>query len=471
MKKSLLYPLFLRLGILFFLIMSLLTLFTYVSLNTFLNQAVSQNLMNEAHLLTPDYMQKLTRKNQLPSPGALHFLHERGLGIAIYNAKLQVVHSQLPPPLKAYFPKTLTKPRLGPPHPHLQAHLMYVTIPIKTPHTSTKGYVVLGLSLQPTHVLLGKEFYFFLLASATALLAIFVIGIPLLGKALTPLRSMITTAETMSAQDLTQRIAVPASDDEVQRLALALNHMLSRLETAFANEKQSKERMRRFVADVSHELRTPLTSVSGFLEILEMDSTLDENKRQVALEAMQQETKRLTELISELLQLARLDEGAHLTKQEQSLWEIVIEMQPHLEILAKQRSLHVIGQGSSYMMAAHSTQIKQVLYNLVQNAVNHTDPKTGEIKIMVTAAGDYLHLNITDNGSGIDAKDIPLLFDRFYRADKSRSRKQGGFGLGLAIVQAIVLDHQGEIEVKSDKKMGTTVHILFPRIKLASCPD
>jgi len=248
---------------------------------------------------------------------------------------------------------------------------------------------------------------------------------------------------------------------EIDRLAHSFNRMLGRLEQSFLAEQEAKEQMRRFVADASHELRTPLTSIHGFLEVLLRGAAKQPEQLEQSLQSMFGESRRLGKLVQDLLLLANLDRTPELSKTPTDLNQVLAEMEPQLRVLSHNRSvrldLHPIPT-----LALDADKMKQVVLNLVHNAVQHTDPEEGRIVIATKSGLDGVTLSVADNGAGIAPEHLAHLFDRFYRIDESRSRIHGGTGLGLAITKSIVEHHGGTIQARSAAGEGSTFLVLLP---------
>jgi two-component system OmpR family sensor kinase len=239
--------------------------------------------------------------------------------------------------------------------------------------------------------------------------------------------------------------------------------MLERLEESFEAEREAKEQMRRFVADASHELRTPLTSIHGFLEVLLRGAANRPEQLHTALNSMLGESQRMKKLVEDLLTLAKLDRTPVVQRTEVRLDQVIAEMEPHLRMLAGDRDVQFDLQPGLTAMCDEDN-IKQVVLNLFHNAVQHTDPQRGTIAVRLSAHSRQAELEVRDNGPGIAPEHLPHVFERFYRIDASRTRKQGGAGLGLSISQAIVEAHGGTIEVHSEPGQGATFKVTLPAI-------
>ena len=230
-------------------------------------------------------------------------------------------------------------------------------------------------------------------------------------------------------------------------------------------EMRRREQLRRdFVANVSHELRTPLTSIKGFAEVLRMGALEDTERRLEFVETIEAHADRLTRLVDDLLAISSLDSGVSEPEREPlSLIKAVAEATAGLKPQAQRKQIviriepfHDIPQ-----VFADRHQLKQVLTNLVDNAIKFT-PERGTIRITAAVSGNRVTVAIADNGIGIPAEDLPRIFERFYRVDKARSREVGGTGLGLSIVKHSVEAHGGQVGVESSPGGGTTFRFSLP---------
>jgi len=323
------------------------------------------------------------------------------------------------------------------------------------------GIIQVSTPTGPLKELLAGQLLQFLLLSLLAMVGGLVAFLPVLRKTLVPLSNMVKTAEQINAGNLDRRFPIRQGQMEIDRLAESFNGMMERLETSFAAERETKEQMRRFIADASHELRTPLTSIRGFLDVLFRGAAQQPEQLFKALKSMRSESERLNKLVHDLLLLAKLEREPCLELAEGSLDAVIREMEPQFTILAGLRRLSL--EIEPDMNCKYDVdKIKQVILNLFQNAVQHTDPEKGEIRISLAAANNGVLFTVQDNGPGIAAEHLPHIFDRFYRSDTSRARKHGGSGLGLAITKHIVDAHGGTISVVSREGEGSTFQVWLP---------
>lgn len=274
---------------------------------------------------------------------------------------------------------------------------------------------------------------------------------------------MVEAVEQTDAGNLNERFPETQGQLEIDSLAKSFNGMLQRLETSFIAERDAKEQMRRFIADASHELRTPLTSIHGFLEVLLRGAADNPKQLYAALTSMHGESTRIKKLVEDLLTLAKLDRAPQLQLSDTRLDRLLLEMEPHLRMLAGTRTVHIdLTAGISGTF--DPDKMKQVILNLFHNAVQHTDPETGVITVILSADRDGIALKVKDNGPGIPEEHAAHVFERFYRSDSSRTRKHGGAGLGLSITKSIVEAHGGTISVRSREGAGSTFVLTFPEI-------
>lgn len=279
--------------------------------------------------------------------------------------------------------------------------------------------------------------------------------LPLINLALRPLVEIERVSTRIAAGALSLRLTEPAARDEIGRLARAFNSMVARLEVAFARQK-------RFVADVSHELRTPLTGLGGSLEILLFGAAPDDEEAiHRLMSGMYAEVERMQRLVADLLALTRLDEGCL------KLRLTTIEVAPLLADICAQMQSQVHGQSLTYQvppglpaLRGDADQLRRVLLNIVENALKFTPPGG---RVALRGANEHqgwVTLEIQDTGAGIPPEALPHVFERFYRADPSRTRpswQMGGSGLGLSLARELVEAHGGTIAISSSVGQGTTV--------------
>jgi len=322
---------------------------------------------------------------------------------------------------------------------------------------SRSAYIVAGYQIDEVQALLD-EFYGTLMLLAPAMLLLSVLGGWFLAKtSLQPVDEITRTAQDITASNLSRRLPVPKSNDEIGRLSETLNDMISRLESSF-------ERIRQFTADASHELRTPLTILTGELE-LALRTRKSAEEYQDVLSSALQEVLRLSHVVESLLLLSRTDMGQiSLHKEPTNLTETLADLADAAMILGTQKNIYITFRHSEDLfIEADRAKLYQMFLNLVDNAVKYT-PEGGMISIAVHRDGVFAEVRVRDTGIGINPEHRTKIFDRFYRVDKARSRDLGGAGLGLSIVQWIVQIHGGVIAVESEPGQGSTFIVRLPLV-------
>jgi heavy metal sensor kinase len=280
-------------------------------------------------------------------------------------------------------------------------------------------------------------------------------GYLLARRALAPVAAMTARARRITADRLEERLPVENPADEFGQLAGVINDALARLERAF-NE------LRRFTADASHELRTPLTAIRSVGEVGLRERRSETEYREM-IGSILEETERLTTMADSLLLLARADSGrADLHPAPVGLADLAREVAADLEVLAeeKRQTLRVVADADVQAVADRAT-LRQAAINLLHNAIKHC-PEEAAIQVVVRALEADAILEVVDDGPGIAPEHLPHVFERFYRADRARSRESGGAGLGLAIAQWAVEANGGRIEVESEVLRGSVFRILLP---------
>jgi two-component system OmpR family sensor kinase len=321
-------------------------------------------------------------------------------------------------------------------------------------------YVVLAIPLTDVQSTLGGLLQLEVLISAsvvagTGILAWFIIQL-----GLRPLRRMGAVAGDIAAGDLTRRVEPATSKTEIGRLGLALNSMLSQIEAAFAQRMASESRLRRFIADASHELRTPLTSIRGYSEMLRRGAAGSTTDSELARRRIEDEARRMSILVDDMLLIARLDQGRPLEMKPVDLQSIARDAADDARAVAPQRAVKVDAP-TPVMVTGDDTRLRQVVGNLMRNALVHT-PGTTPIEIAVSTENGFARISVADHGPGLRPDEVERIFEPFYRADPSRSRDRGGAGLGLSIVNAVVSAHGGKVRVRETTGGGATFDVELP---------
>ncbi|MCX6028596.1 MAG: ATP-binding protein [Chloroflexi bacterium] len=317
------------------------------------------------------------------------------------------------------------------------------------------GAVLVAQSLTDLDAALTVVRSALLIGALTSLLLAAVGGVILARAALRPIQAITTTARQITqAQDLSQRIPVAVPNDEVGRLTSTINDMLARLETLF----QAQQRL---VADVSHELRTPLTTIQGNLDLLRRGAAADPAMRGDALRAIGDETARMRRMVNDLLLLAQADAGLKLRLEPVELDTLLLEVYRQTQVLASSVTVRLGAEDQATVMGDQD-RLRQLLLNLVDNAMKYT-PAGGTVTLGLSRRDGWAQVAVSDTGMGIAAEDLPHIFERFYRADRSRGRS-GGSGLGLPIAGWIAQAHGGRIEVTSQMGQGSIFTMWLPEL-------
>jgi heavy metal sensor kinase len=362
----------------------------------------------------------------------------------------------LPPLGRAFDPESLSATGVRLRSVRIEdARLRVLTVPVTL---GAEGPVVgrLQLAASLDTVDRAREMLVFILVGGglLAVAAASVVGWVTAGAALRPLDEATATAlQITRTDDLARRIPLAGPPrDEVGRLVLAFNTTLERLEGLF-------ETQRRFLADVSHELRTPLTAIRGNLDIVRRMGRLDDD----ALKSMTSEVDRMTRMVRDLLLLAQAETGQlPLARESVDLDDLMLDVYQQGKVLARDRVEVRLNVEDRACLEGDRDRLKQVLLNLVANALEHT-PSGGQVTLGMDVVEDWVRLTVSDTGAGIPQEELPHLFERFYRMDRSRKRSAlGGAGLGLSIAYWITRAHRGRIEVASAVGQGTTFSVWLP---------
>ncbi len=350
-----------------------------------------------------------------------------------------------------------------------EASLRVLTIPLATLGDDRQlvGWLQIATSMETVHSARKKLLSILIQGSVGGVFLSAIMGALLARRALDPIHTITQTAVQITrADDLERRIPHIGPPDEVGQLAGAFNEMLERLERIFRAQ-------RRFVADVSHELRTPLTTIRGNVDLLRRMGSTDA----ASLNAIQNETDRMIRLVGDLLLLAQADAGRlPIAQAPVEIDAVLAEIAHQTRVLAGQR-LQVtldcpqLEDVEPLIVMGDADRLKQLLLNLVDNAIKHT-PQDGRVSLRLARMDSWVRLTVADSGTGISPKDLPHIFDRFYRAEKSRWRKPPpkeispgvgvGVGLGLSIARWITKAHGGRIEVESEPGKGSAFHVWLP---------
>ena len=323
------------------------------------------------------------------------------------------------------------------------------------------GTLVVAIPLDDVEAALSKLVLVEAIVSLAVLAGVAALALWLVRLGLRPLTRMEQTAAHIAEGDLSRRVDPSDGRTEVGRLGRALNGMLSKIEAAFAERRASEERLRRFVADASHELRTPLTSIRGYAELFRRGADVRPEDLAKSMRRIEEESTRMSELVEELLLLARLDQGRPLEVAPLDLTKVAVDAVEDARAVQPGRSIRIEKDGP-VLIDGDDARLRQVAANLLSNALIHT-PQSAEVRVRVGPDGDRAVLEVADDGPGLSGEQAAKVFDRFFRVDKARSRETGNVGLGLSIVSAIVHAHGGTVELDTAPGRGARFLVTLPR--------
>src|SRR3954466_15335755 len=311
--------------------------------------------------------------------------------------------------------------------------------------------------------------------SAAVLLVLGVAGYWVVHRSLRPRVEVEQTAAAIAAGQLDRRVPERDARTEVGRLSLALNGMLAQIQRAVASSnssaeaaRSSEDRMRRFITDASHELRTPLTTIRGFAELYRQGAASDV---EMLMSRIESESRRMGLLVEDLLLLARLDQQRPMERHRVDLLAIASDAVHDAQSIAPKRpvTMEVIDGPGTPEVLGDEARLRQVLGNLVANALQHTPDNAG-ITVRVGTDDNKAVVEVCDEGPGMSTEDAHRVFERFYRADSSRARTSGGTGLGLSIVDSLVYAHGGTVSITTAPGAGCRFKVNLPRIADVPAP-
>ena len=446
-KLSLVYTL------IFLLVLLVLNGTAYYMLNNYVHNSIRESVNNTLNYILPklrgvdrnsfDYEAALLLQNISKSEEDVYFRIVdynketvaqsnmlKGMELPLENGDLEITKNK-----KIYFLKTVTISKYG-----------YLN-----------GYLQVVKDVTIEYSVLNRLLIFLSISSVVGGLVALLVGFFITKKSMKPVKEMSETARKISGSDLSQRLEVTDSNDELAELAETFNSMLDRLEKAFKKQEQ-------FVSDASHELRTPISIIKGYINILDRWGKEDKEIKEEAVESIKSEIQSMNDLIESLLFLARGDLAEIEPSYENfNFNKIVKEIIKENKILDKNINYEYI-EKEKVKVFADKLLLKQLLRIFIENSRKYTDDG-GNIIIKSEKEKNNIKITIEDDGKGIAEEDIPHIFDRFYKIDKSRSDEEGSSGLGLSIAMKIIELHNGDIDVESEIDKGTKITIFIPLTK------
>ncbi len=328
----------------------------------------------------------------------------------------------------------------------------------KTIHYNNNSYMIQAFRLYEYESNTLKTFAFlFVGVNVLGVIAAYLIGVLISRKFLKPVTDITETAGKISISDLNLRIDIPEADDEIRTLALTFNDMIKRLEDSFDNQKQ-------FISDASHELRTPISVIQGYANLISRWGKSDPGVLEEAIASIKSETEYMSGMINQMLYLARGEKKEHEVKKTVfCLNDFISDIVKDEEAIDNDTEV-TFEENGRFEIYADENLIKQLIYIFLENAAKYGKPENKKTHIRLYEDKDQNPvIEITDNGIGISEEDLPRIFERFYRGDKSRNKEIPGTGLGLSIAKWIIDTHDGKIEAKSKIGEGTEFKITLPK--------
>ncbi len=334
--------------------------------------------------------------------------------------------------------------------------VMQVSIPVKDENDSIVGIILLSTSLEDLYKTLDDIRSFLLLATVLAMAIVGGGAVALAHRFTGPLEELTTAAKRMAEGKLNQHIEF-SSDDEIGRLADQFNIMAKRLDYYTSN-------LKKFAADVAHEIRTPLTTMSLLTGSLK-EHDMEPQQQKEFIEDLDNELERLIALVNDLLTLSRLEKN-QIGKESISLNVLMREIISENQYRFARAGLELSGEMPDEELTVQATtlQLRQVIGNLLDNALNYTTPG-GTVRVLLYKEDREVVVAVEDTGCGIPEEDIDYIFERFFRVDRARSREAGGTGLGLAIVSEIITKHEGRVWVESEEGVGSRIYFALPLVE------
>ena len=326
-------------------------------------------------------------------------------------------------------------------------------------------FAVTAISLREANATFGRLVLVEVAATGAIIILLGLVAFWVLRLGVRPIDEMAATADAIAKGDLSRRVSVASERTEAGHLGIALNEMLHQIETAFSQRQASEDRLRRFVADASHELRTPLTSIRGYAELYRSGAISDGPQLVDAMRRIESESNRMSELVDDLLLLARLDQGRPLESEPVDMKIIVADAVADAGAVEPDRPITLALTDDAAVVLGDEPRLRQLVGNLLANVRVHTPPRT-PVAVRLWIENAFITLEVADDGPGISPDDVATLFDRFSRGDTARVRGNvdagSGAGLGLSIVEAVAEAHGGRAWVEPHEGSGASIRVSLP---------
>ncbi|MGI8627646.1 MAG: sensor histidine kinase [Geodermatophilaceae bacterium] len=332
------------------------------------------------------------------------------------------------------------------------------------PHVGTDEIVILALPMRSVDATVARVTAVAWGTTAAILAVLALVAWWVIRLGIRPIKQMTATASAIAGGDLTHRVPEAPAKTEAGELGRSLNAMLSSIETAFDARGRSEQRLRRFAADASHELRTPVTTIRGYAELYRAGGLRGEGELGEAMGRTESEAIRMGRLVDDLLVLARLDQGRALDRQPVDLTQLAVDAATDAAVRDPEREITGPASPDAVLVLADADRLRQVISNLVANALVHTPPGS-PVSLDVAVEGQSGVLRVIDSGEGMPPEVEQRAFERFYRADPARSRHRGGSGLGLSIVESTVAALDGQVTLRTEPGQGLTATVRLPLAK------
>jgi heavy metal sensor kinase len=445
---------------------------TFIGLRQYLNWSLKESLRNQArqigenfvidvHTSGEDYVIEEINEHYAPELHNRYVRVTRADGSVLYVSGKPKEGGFDPSPLAVLNPATS---REFSREEHLPGgELLIFTLPF-TARDGSRFLIEVGAAYEQVEAVLRGLLIALALGLPLSVAVVVGGGYLLMRRALKPVDEIARGAEQITSRNLGLRLPVADTGDEIERLSIALNRMIARLDESF-------QYIQRFTADASHELRTPLTILRGDLEAIAQRPQYPQNPQHTGLDSetrdavgsLLEETERLSRIIESLLAISRLDAGeAQMEHVKFDLAELAATTTEQMRLLAEDKNVSLLCETYDPVeVEGDRARLKQVVVNLLDNAIKYTR-EGGEARVSVRSENAHALLEVADTGIGIPAEALPHLFERFYRVDRARSRQMGGVGLGLAIVKSIVAAHGGQVTVESAEGRGSRFRVKLP---------